>query len=450
MAGITLWMAIWWITEAVHLTVTAFIPFLFLPLTGIAEAGAVAKQYSDSIIFLFIGGFIIAFAIEKYELHRRISLKILSVVGSNPKNILIGVMLSAYLISNWISNTATTIMLLGAVTSLVIEMKNQFIDNHHRFAAAVLLGLAYSATIGGMATPVGTPPNMYFFKEYLKNYPNNHDLNFLSWTLIGFPLSFLLLCSCYLILSRYFLKGVQTVGTRKSYFKDMYSQLGKPTYEQKVIIGVFISCVILWFTREDIVLDGFTFTGWKHIFSVPKAVDDGCVAIAASLLLFVIPSKMNPGQPILLWNDVKNIRYDIILLFGSGFALAFGFESSGLSDWLASQLLVLKNVHPLLLILGICAVVNLISEFASNIASIQLCIPVLIAVQKEIGVHPLLLMLPATFAASLGFMLPVATAANTIVFGSNYIALRDMLKVGLILDFAGILIISLMVYFTLG
>lgn len=449
MAGITIWMATWWFTEAVHLAVTAFVPFLFIPLMGIAEAKIVAQQYSDSIIFLFLGGFMMAFAIEKYDLHRRIALKVLSVVGSNPRSVLFGVMLSTYLISNWISNTATTIMLFGAVLALVIELEKHIPKNHTKFAAAMLLALAYSATIGGMATPVGTPPNMFFFKEYLKNYPDLHDLNFLKWSAIGYPISFAFLLVTYFVLSRYFLKDVNKLEVGKSFFKDTYVQLGRVSYEQKVIMVIFFCCVALWFTREDLIFDSFTFRGWKNIFTLPKAVDDGSVAIAAALVLFLIPSKQNRGEALLIWEDAKKIRYDIILLFGSGFALAYGFEQSGLSDWLAMRLVFLKHVHPILLIGGICVIVTIISEFASNIASIQLCIPIMISLQKEIDVSPLLLMMPATFAASLGFMLPVATAANTIVFGSGKIPVKDMLRVGLVLDVIGILIITILTYFYL-
>lgn len=449
MAGITLWMSIWWFTEAIHLAVTALIPFLFIPLLGIGEAKIVAQQYSDSIIFLFLGGFMIAFAIEKYDLHRRVALKILSIVGHNPKSVLFGIMLSTYLISNWISNTATTMMLFGAVLALITEMEKHISKNQQKFAAAMLLALAYSATIGGMATPVGTPPNMFFFKEYLKNFPDLHDLNFLKWAAIGYPLSFVFLLATYFVLSKYFLNEVSCHDLETNFFQKAYQSLGKISYEQKIIFSVFGACVLLWFSREDLIFDSFTLKGWKNFFPNTKALDDGSVAIAAALLLFLIPSKINRGEALLVWEDAKKIRYDIILLFGSGFALAYGFEQSGLSDWLAFRLVFMKNVPTVLLIAGICVIVTIISEFASNIASIQLCIPIMISLQKEIHVHPLLLMMPATFAASLGFMLPVATAANTIVFGTSKIVIRDMLKVGLVLDIIGILIITLFTYFYL-
>jgi len=450
MAGITAWMCVWWFTEAVSLAVTALIPVLMLPVLGIADCKSVSQQYSDSIIFLFIGGFMLAFAIEKWELHKRIALKILSVVGTKPATVLFGVMISTYLISNWISNTATTMMLFGAVFALIQETKLYIKSNSGKFSAALLLGLAFAATIGGLATPVGTPPNMYFFKAYKEAFPLATDLNFLKWSAIGYPISFTFLLITFFVLNLYFLRNKVELTIEKSFFQKSYKTLGKFSYEEKWVFGIFVSCILLWFTRADIDFGPFVFKGWNHIFVVPKYVDDAFVALLAAVLLFLIPSKKNAGEALLIWDDAKKLRYDIILMFGSGFALAYGFEVSGLSTWLAGSLHVLKGVHPLLIILGICIIVTIISEFASNIASIQLAIPVMIALQKDLEVAPLLLMMPATFAASLGFMLPVATAANTIVFGTKEIEMRDMLRVGIVLDALGILVITFMCYLYLS
>jgi len=337
-------------------------------------------------------------------------------------------------------------MLFSAVFALINETKAHIKKNDHRFAAALLLGLAFSATIGGMATPVGTPPNMYFFKEYRQAFPDNNDLNFLKWSSIGYPISFVFLICTFLVLNFYFLRKKVSLEIGKKYFADAYKQLGGFSWEEKWVAFLFGLCIVLWFTRADIDIGPYRFSGWDHLFKVPKYIDDSFVAVLAALLLFLIPSKKNRGESLLVWEDAKKLRYDIILMFGSGFALAYGFEISGLSNWLAASLVVLKGVSPLFIILGICVVVTIISEFASNIASIQLAIPVMIALQKDLNVHPLLLMMPATFAASLGFMLPVATAANTIVFGTRQIKMGDMLRVGLVLDILGILIITLMCY----
>ncbi len=447
MAGVGLWMCIWWFSEAVELAVTAFIPVITLPILGIADVKTTAQQYSDSIIFLFIGGFLLAFAIEKWHLHKRIALKILSIVGSQPRNILMGLMISTYLISNWISNTATTMMLFSAVLALIQETQTYINEGHKKkFAAALLLGLAFSATIGGMATPVGTPPNMYFFKAYKEAFPLSTDLNFLTWSKIGYPVSLTFLVVCYLVLSRYFLRSSMTLSITKQFFKEQYQKLGKFSSEERLVFSILISCILLWFTRADIDFGTFKFKGWNHLFIQSKFIDDSLVAMLAALALFLIPSRQQKGKALLEWEDAKKLRYDIILMFGSGFALAYGFEVSGLSKWLAQSLEVLKGVPVFLILLGICLIVTIISEFASNIASIQLAIPVMLALQTQLDIPPLLLMIPATFAASLGFMLPVATAANTIVFGTRQIRMKDMFKVGLVLDILGILIITSICY----
>ncbi|MBL0342794.1 MAG: SLC13/DASS family transporter [Bacteroidetes bacterium] len=421
MAAITIWMAIWWLTEAVHLAVTALIPFVFLPMLGIAEPKIVAFQYMDQIIFLFIGGFLLSFAIERWGLHERIALKILMLVGTRNDRILMGVMITSFSISMWISNTATVMMLLSAVLA-IIYMTEQLAGESKQqkdFAKALLIGLAYSATIGGMATLVGTPPNMVFMRAYNEAYPGNTDMNFIKWFSIGFPVALSMLVVCFFILKWLFVKSNKSSGLTKNYFEDAYGKLGKFSFEQKVVSFVFISTAVLWFTRADIDFGALKITGWNTLFPFPEYIQDSTVAVFMALLLFVFPSKKEPGSSLLSWKDATKLPFDIILLFGSGFALAKGFEISGLSNWLANQLSVFKGANPIVMVACIALVVCVISEFASNVASIQLVLPILIAFQKELDIHPLFLMVPATLAASLGFMMPVVTAPNTIVFGSR-------------------------------
>jgi len=445
MAGIALWMAIWWLSEAVHLAVTSLVPFIMLPLLGIASAKNVSSEYMDQVIFLFIGGFLISFAIERWKLHQRIALKILSLAGTKPKRILLGVMLTSFIISMWISNTATVMMLLSAVLAIVF-MTDKPDGSNNGFHKALLIGLAYSATIGGMATLVGTPPNMVFMRTFTETYPGSTSMNFSKWFIIGFPLAVVLLTFCYWMLSILFLKNTHDTGVKATYFSEQYKSLGKMDYEQKVVSVLFITTALLWFTRADIVFGSFVVPGWSNVFNHPGWITDSTVAVFMALLLFVIPSKSEKGTALLRWSDAVKLPFDIILLFGSGFALAMGFETSGLSSWLAGNLEVLKGTNQLVLILSIVTLVCIISEFASNVASIQLMLPVLIALQKELQIDPLVLMVPATLAASLGFMLPVATAPNTIVFGSRKISVYDMARAGFWMDLAGILIITLFFY----
>jgi sodium-dependent dicarboxylate transporter 2/3/5 len=242
-----------------------------------------------------------------------------------------------------------------------------------------------------------------------------------------------------------FIKEKQTPGLSKNYFYEAYRKLGPATKDQRVVAVIFITTAVLWFTRADIDFGTFVIPGWSGLFGNPAFIQDSTVAVLMAFILFLIPSSGKPGSSLLHWKDVTKLPFDIILLFGSGFALAEGFEVSGLSDWLAAKLRLFQDFPPIMLVLGIAVVVCVISEFASNVASIQLALPILIAFQKELGTDPLLLMVPATLAASLGFMLPVATAPNTIVYGSGRIGVRDMARAGLLMDIAGIIVITLIV-----
>jgi solute carrier family 13 (sodium-dependent dicarboxylate transporter), member 2/3/5 len=442
MAAVAVWMAVWWLTEVVHLAITALLPMVLLPVFGIADSKSTAFQYMDPIIFLFIGGFIIAFAIERWHLHQRIALKILTIVGTSPSRILFGVMLTSYLISMWISNTATVMMLISAVLAVIVQIENHFTEEHHshKMASALLIGLAYSATIGGMATLVGTPTNMIFLREYSEHFPANKDMNFLSWFIIGFPLSLALVLMAFFVLKKMFIKKESQLNMDSTYFKDAYQRLGKMSFEEKVVSFIFGSTAVLWFTRADIDFGMFSMKGWSNLFSNKDFLNDSTVAVFMAILLFMIPSKTEKGRAII-------IPFDIILLFGGGFALAKGFEVSGLSKWLGSQLHFTSETNIYMVIFGLCLLVTIISEFASNVACIQLMLPILIAIQTDLNIHPLVLMIPATLAASLGFMLPVATAPNTIVFGSNRLKVKDMLRAGFVLDIIGIIIITMATYF---
>jgi sodium-dependent dicarboxylate transporter 2/3/5 len=451
MLGLVCWVALWWFTEVVHIAITSLLPFVLLPSLGIIDIKETAAQYMDPILFLFIGGFIISFAIEKWGLHKRVALRILSITGKNPAQLLLGIMITSYFISMWISNTATVMMLLSAVMAIIYQLDHHYNDKHqHRkLSSALLIGLAYAATIGGMATLVGTPTNMIFYRAYLEAYPLQNDLSFISWFKVGFPISILLLLITWMILKINISKKEQEINFDISIFKKAHQDLGKFSSEEKTVGLIFISTALLWFTRADIPLGSFTIKGWCNLFPYPNQMQDSTVAIVCALLLFILPAS-EKGKSILEWKDTAKLPFDILLLFGSGFALAKGFESSGLSKYLASQLNFLNGVHPLMILLIVCMIITIISEFASNVASIQLALPILIALQNAMHLHPMVLLVPATLAASLGFMMPVATAPNTIVFSSGHIKTSEMGFVGFWVNISGIVIISLTSYFLLA
>ncbi len=444
MAAVAVLMAVWWLTEAVPMAITALMPVVLFPLLGILDSKQTSMQYMDPIIFLFIGGFILAYGIEKWMLHERIALGILAGMGSKPSNILFGVMLTTFIISMWISNTATVMMLFASVMAIIvkIESNNKRESIHHGFATALLLGLAYSASIGGMATLVGTPTNMIFYRAYREEFSQSSEVNFLSWFMIAIPIALILLVFTYLLLRFMYLRKTNSSGLEKSFFRESYKALGKAGYEEKVIAVVFAVTALLWFTRSDVEFGMISFKGWSNMFGAPDSITDGTVAVAMAALLFFIPSRKKKGESLLTWKDISKLPFDIILLFGGGFALAKGMEVSGLSTWIASNLGFASGINLALFILLLAAIVTLISEFASNVACIQLMLPILISLQKEMGINPLFLMIPATLAASLGFMLPIATAPNTIVFGSRRLHTGDMMKAGFWVDVAGIVVIT--------
>jgi sodium-dependent dicarboxylate transporter 2/3/5 len=446
MAGILLWMAIWWLTEVVDVAVTALVPFIFLPIAGIADSRTIAAQYMDPIIFLFVGGFIIAYAIEKWHLHERLALYVLKHVGTHPMNILLGVMFTSFIASMWISNTATVMMLLPAVNALIRQLEKHISDKDslRRMSSALLIGLAYSASIGGMATLVGTPTNMIFYREYNEVFKDHTEINFLRWFMIGFPVAVIMMMLAALILRFLLLSRIKRFSVPSGWARDEHRKIGPWSYESVVISVLFFVTVLLWFTREDIDIGFAVFKGWNRWLHHAKYLHDGTVACLMALLLFIIPSRKNKGKALMSWQDVSKLPYGIILLFGSGFALAKGFEVSGLNHWFAMRLAFLEKENLYVVITVVCASVLLLSEFASNVTSIQLAMPVLISMCSLLDVHPLVILVPATLAASMGFMLPVATAANTIVFGTGYIRSRDMMKAGVLLNICGVILLTVL------
>lgn len=445
MAAVVVWVAFWWLTEPVDLAITSLLPFILLPILGISKADAVAMQYMNQIIFLFIGGFFIAYAMEKWGLHERLAYKVILLTGNTPAKVLLGVMITSWFISMWVSNTATVMMLIAAVLAIV-KQKDIYHENSRKGSAtALLIGLSFSATIGGMATPVGTPPNMIFMGMYEKAFPENPPIDFLQWMTIGLPFSFLMLVASYFIIKMMFIPTQVNHKFDMEIILNRYKTLGIMKREEKIISIIFMLTVILWFFRENLNLGVVHLKGWSHIFGVYSSyIKDSTVVIFTSFFLFLIPSKQK--TPLLDWKDAERIPLSVILLFGAGFALADGFESSGLSNSAATQLYGLQGLPEWFILLCIAITVTILSEFASNTASVQLVLPVVIPLAAALGMNPLLLMLTATFSASLGFMLPVATSANTIVYGTGEIKTRDMMRVGILLDVIGVLLITAIMY----
>lgn len=447
-AAVAVLMAIWWITEAVPLAATSLVPLVFFPFFGVLSGSEISASYINSVIFLFIGGFMLAIAMENWNLHKRIALKIISIFGGTANSILFGFMLSAAFLSMWISNTATAVMMLPIALAVIIKIENEFgKEETKKFSKSILLGIAYSCSIGGIATLIGTPPNLALVRIHKIAFPNAPEISFGNWMLLALPITIILLIITALFLSKVVFKSNNKIKISKDFIRNEYKSLGKFSHPEKVIATVFGITSLLWIFRTDLNLGFIKINGWSSVFSTPEFIDDGTIAITMAFLLFLFPSKDEKQKTILGANVFEQIPWGIILLFGGGFALATAFSSSGLSEYIGNNLRGLSNIPTFILLLIICTIINFLTELTSNTATTQMILPILASVSVAIGLNPLLLMIAATLSASMAFMMPVGTPPNTIVFASNRLRITDMAKTGFVLNILSVIIISVFVYF---
>lgn len=440
---VVVWMAVWWIIEAVNIYITALLPLVLFPLLGVSSMKEVAPNYMNHIIFLFVGGFILAFAMERWNLHKRIAFKIILSMGSSPARILLGFMLASYLLSMWIMNTATVMMLLPALIAVADQLEQARGGSSRFIATPLLLGLAYASSIGGTATVIGTAPNVYLMQFFNDNFPDYPPITFARWMLIGLPLSAVFFIVCYWVIRWKYLRGVSSLSLDMEYCRKQYKALGNMTFEEKVVSVVFLITVLLWLFGKDIAVGNLTIRGWTNILKDPKMASEGTVAIMAAVFLLVFPAKNDRGKAIITWKEVQKLPIGVILLFGGGFALASGVTQSGLSNWLADHLIAVTEMKPLIMILLLSAFMTFFTELTSNTASTILVLGFLIPIAQNSDYHPFLLLLPVTISASFAFMLPVATPPNTIVFGSERLMMRDMVRTGIWLNLIGIGLMAL-------
>ena len=447
--AITVLMATWWITEAIPLAVTALLPLVLFPIFGITNGKEVSSSYVNDVIFLFMGGFMIALTMQKWNLHRRIALKIMMFTGVSPSKVIAGFMLATAFLSMWISNTATAMMMLPIAISILGEFENIFNEKDlKRYSIALLLSIAYSASIGGIATLVGTPPNLVFTKIMNISFPNAPEIGFGQWMFFAFPLSIFMLISLWLLMYLFLFRNIRPTNVISSnIFKTQHSQLGKYSFEEKIVTIGFVLFALLLLFRVDIKISSFIIPGWSNLLPNPKFINDGTIAIAISILFFIIPAKENKKTNILDWKTANKLPWHIIILFGGGFALAKGFVSSGLSLWIGELIENSVFENPFFNILLITSVMIFLTEVTSNTATTQILLPILAGLAISTKTNPLIYMVPATIAASMAFMLPVATPPNAIVFGSGKIKISEMARMGLILNIIAIILVSIFVYY---
>ncbi|SFO96056.1 SLC13 family permease [Salibacterium halotolerans] len=435
----TLWIATWWITEAVPIPATSLLPIILLPLFGAVDVDTVVSSYGDDIIFLFFGGFFIATAMEKWNLHKRIALNIIQLIGTSTNRIILGFMSATAFLSMWVSNTASTMMMIPIGMAIVYQvtdaLKNDQKENDlKKFEKAIIFGIGYAGTIGGLGTLIGTPPNSLLAGTVNELY--GVEISFAGWMAYAVPVVIILLFSAWLYLTKivYPINLKQLPGG-KELIRQEKSALGRVGFEEKAVLGVFLFAAFMWITRSFL---------WQDIIQLP-GISDGMIAVTAALLLFAIPSPHPQETKILEWKDSKEIPWGILLLFGGGLAIASGFETTGLSNWMAEQLTVLQGANFVLIVLISTALVLFLTEITSNTATGTMILPVVASLAIALNIHPYALMVPCAMAANCAFMLPVGTPPNAIIFGTGKLKIIQMVQNGFWLNVLSIILIVLAV-----
>ena len=412
------WMLVWWVAEAVPLGVTSVLPLVLFPALGVTDVASAAAPYGSKFVFLFMGGFLIALALERWNLHRRFALRILVAAGGRPRRLLGGFMLATAALSMWISNTATTLMMLPIALSVVAKID---LDAHPRFPVALLLGTAYAANLGGIATLVGTPPNVAMaglLEEHVEI-----AMPFLEWTIMALPFSAIMLVLVYVLLTRVLCPvSSEPLKSGVAGLKEELKALGPWGMSEKRVAWVFGGTAVMWVARRWLV-EGL---GWP--------LNDTSIAMAAGVLLFVIPSGDASRTPLLSWEDTRRMPWDILLLFGGGLTLAGQLAEAGVLSAVADSLASMPSLSPALLIAGFVIMSLFLTEVMSNLALTVVMVPVVAQVAIAWGMNPLLLVVPVTMASSCAFMLPMATPPNAIVFGSGKLRMATMVQVGVVLN----------------
>ena len=440
--GVAILMATWWLTEAIPLPATGLLPLVLFPLLGISSIKDTAQAFSHPIIFLFMGGFIIGLAMQHTGLHKRIAYYIISKFKSSPKSLVFGFMCATAFLSMWISNSATAIMMLPIALSIITvfkEDKNNIKNNN--FDKALVLSIAFSATIGGIATIIGTPPNTVMAAMLSEMY--NYEINFVDWLKIGLPTSIILLPITWIILTFLCFPLDSKTSIKDKVIKDKIKELGKISQDEIMVGIVFIITASLWISRKwlSTALDGVIPAG---------ALNDSTIAIMAAIFLFIIPSNRPKRKRLIDWQVAQNIPWGALILIGGGLSLATVINSSGLATWIGSLSSNLSNISIVFIVLICIASIIVLTELTSNTATASTFIPIMGATALGLGQDPLLLIIPATLAASCAFMMPVATPPNTIAYASGHLKISDMIKAGIWLNIISIIIIGVIIALILG
>ncbi|MDF1660599.1 MAG: SLC13 family permease [Planctomycetota bacterium] len=448
MIGLTIWMAFWWLTECIPIPATSLLPLGILPILGILNSAKVAQAYGHKMNLLLMGGFMLARAIEKWGLHRRIALNVVSRFGSRPGALLLGFMVATAILSMWISNTATTLMMLPIALACVGADKG---DANSSMATAFVLGIAYAASIGGIGTPVGTPPNLIFMAAFEEACQNPElglkPISFLAWMKIGVPVVIVMIPLAWFLIRLRFGLNVESASLgdpeRISNEKTALGNIGRGELLAALLFGI---TAFLWVFRAPISFGEWYLPGWSQLFSNPKFIHDSTVAAFMVVAMFICPVFPGDADPakrrVLDWDTARDIPWGLLLLFGGGIALAGGFQASGLSQWIGKGLNFLSDVPIWFAVFCLALSITFLTEITSNTAVTTLVMPILLITAIDIDTDPRILMIPAAISASCAFMFPVATAPNAIAFGSGFVSIKEMSRTGFFINLIGVAVIT--------
>ena len=431
------WIIIWWMTEAVPIAITALLPLILFPLLGVMKMSEAAAPYANPIIFLFMGGFMIALALEKHRLHERIALNLIKFTGTSGNGIIVGFMLATAFISMWISNTATAMMMLPIAISVINLLKSDpSMPNEHlpkgerNFAIGLMLMVAYASSIGGIGTIIGTPPNVVFAGLLDQFY--HQKLDFGKWMLVGVPLMALILLATYIIITKiFFVNGIKNVKGSDELIRIKLLELGNISKEEKLVIVIFSVTCLMWVFQQAI-----------NLLLGKEILNDTNVAMTGGVLMFATPVDWKQMKFLLRWSDTEKMAWGILILFGGGLCLALGLSNAGIIQAVGAKIAE-QSPSTQWLLFGLITASVFITELMSNVALVQIFLPVVFGIATNLGVNPILLGMPVTIGASMAFMFPVATPPNAIVFSSGHMKVKHMMKAGILLNIVSIILIYL-------
>jgi sodium-dependent dicarboxylate transporter 2/3/5 len=443
-AAVVVLMSIWWITEAIPVFATAFLPLALYPILEILPASETAVNYGHNYVLMMLGGFFLGKAIETQNLHKRIALVIINIFGISRQRILLSMMIATAFLSMWIANVTAAVMMFPIAMSIISKEEDELNSGKSTFGTALMLGIAYSATLGGLGTLIGTPTNLILIGILEKLFPSAPPITFFTWLKIGLPILLVFLpVFCYYLIKYFRVNG--NLSSDDTIIKKELSALGKATTGEKRVIYVCLIAIFGWVFREDLVFGEVVISGWGSILGLSGYVHDSTVAMIAALLLFILPA--DKEKRLLDWKSASQVPWGVCMIVGGGYAIAAGFESTGLADWLGIQLAFISSYPFLIVLILVIGFVMIFTEFNSNTATANILLPVLASMAVAAGMNPLLLMIPATVASSLGFMMPAGTGPNTVIFGSDRVTVSDMVKCGVWLNLISLVLLTILLYF---